>query len=113
MLMSVKFCGSNHLYVEGITATCPTQVAACLACWYRLHMRQSGPAGGLQKIDRSLLGKVPLSYFLGVLGMPGMTAYTSLKKIAGGRLDRTAACRYSLWQHSISVRNEPHRAHSV
>jgi hypothetical protein len=37
---------------------------------------------GLQKIDRKFLGKVPLSYFLGVLGMPGMTAYAGLKKIA-------------------------------
>jgi NADPH-dependent curcumin reductase CurA len=27
----------------------------------------------LQRIDAELLGKVPLSYFLGTLGMPGMT----------------------------------------
>jgi hypothetical protein len=37
---------------------------------------------GLQKVDPSLLGKVPLSYFVGVLGMPGMTAWAGLKKIA-------------------------------
>jgi NADPH-dependent curcumin reductase CurA len=37
----------------------------------------------LQKIDKSLLGKVPLSYFLGAMGMPGMTAYAGIKKIAG------------------------------
>jgi NADPH-dependent curcumin reductase CurA len=38
--------------------------------------------GMLHKLDTSLLGKVPLSYFLGTLGMPGMTAWTSIKKIA-------------------------------
>jgi NADPH-dependent curcumin reductase CurA len=37
---------------------------------------------GLQKVEPSLLGKVPLSYFVGVLGMPGMTAWAGLKKIA-------------------------------
>jgi hypothetical protein len=37
---------------------------------------------GLQKLEPSLLGQVPLSYFLGVLGMPGMTAWAGLKKIA-------------------------------
>jgi NADPH-dependent curcumin reductase CurA len=36
----------------------------------------------LQLVDSRLLGKVPLPYFIGVLGMPGMTAYASLKKIA-------------------------------
>lgn len=29
---------------------------------------------GLHKVDPSLLGKVPLSYFLGALGMPGLWA---------------------------------------
>lgn len=37
---------------------------------------------GLQKVDPQLLGKVPLSYFVGVLGMPGFTAWAGLKKIA-------------------------------
>lgn len=40
-------------------------------------------------------GKVPLSYYLGVLGMPGMTAYVGLMKIAaakkGDRVFVTAA----------------------
>jgi NADPH-dependent curcumin reductase CurA len=38
-----------------------------------------GPAAGVSKIDPSL---GPLSAFLGTLGMPGMTAYVGLKKIA-------------------------------
>ncbi len=38
-----------------------------------------GPAAGVSKIDPSL---APLSAFLGTLGMPGMTAYVGLKKIA-------------------------------
>jgi NADPH-dependent curcumin reductase CurA len=47
-----------------------------LPCW-------SYPSQGmLQKLDPSLLGSAPLSYFLGTLGMPGMTAWMSLKKIA-------------------------------
>jgi hypothetical protein len=29
------------------------------------------PQEHMQKIDPALLGKVPLSYFLGALGMPG------------------------------------------
>lgn len=37
---------------------------------------------GLQQVDPQLLGKVPLSYFVGVLGMPGFTAWAGLKKIA-------------------------------
>jgi NADPH-dependent curcumin reductase CurA len=36
----------------------------------------------LQKLEPSLLGSVPLSYFLGTLGMPGMTAWASIKRIA-------------------------------
>jgi hypothetical protein len=40
----------------------------------------------LQRIEPSLLGKVPLSYFLGTLGMPGMTV----------RLNATV-CMLSMW----------------
>jgi NADPH-dependent curcumin reductase CurA len=36
----------------------------------------------LQLVDSRLLGKVPLPYFIGVLGMPGMTAWASLRRIA-------------------------------
>jgi hypothetical protein len=36
----------------------------------------------LQLVPKKLLGKLPLSNFIGALGMPGMTAYASLKKIA-------------------------------
>jgi NADPH-dependent curcumin reductase CurA len=51
-----------------------------LHCHFPLH--QTHPQKGLQKVEPSLLGKVPLSYFVGVLGMPGMTAWAGLKKIA-------------------------------
>ncbi|KAF8071356.1 hypothetical protein HT031_001440 [Scenedesmus sp. PABB004] len=44
----------------------------------------------VSKLDPGLLGKVPLSYFLGVLGMPGMTAYCSLKKIAAPKAGEVA-----------------------
>lgn len=33
-------------------------------------------------MPQSLLGQMPLSYFLGTLGMPGLTAYASLRHIA-------------------------------
>jgi hypothetical protein len=39
------------------------------------------PAKGCEKIDRAKLGGVPLSYLLGVLGMPGATAYFALDTI--------------------------------
>ena len=39
------------------------------------------PAKGCEKIDRAKLGSLPLSYLLGVLGMPGATAYFALDTI--------------------------------
>jgi hypothetical protein len=39
------------------------------------------PAKGCEKIDRVKLGNLPLSYLLGVLGMPGATAYFALDTI--------------------------------
>jgi hypothetical protein len=39
------------------------------------------PAKGCEKIDRAKLGGLPLSYLLGVLGMPGATAYFALDTI--------------------------------
>ena len=39
------------------------------------------PAKACEKIDRAKLGKLPLSYLLGVLGMPGATAYFALDTI--------------------------------
>ena len=41
----------------------------------------SAAFGRLKKIPDGRNSKVPLSYFLGVLGMPGMTAYVGLHKI--------------------------------
>jgi NADPH-dependent curcumin reductase len=39
------------------------------------------PAKACEKIDRAKLGALPLSYLLGVLGMPGATAYFALDTI--------------------------------
>ena len=39
------------------------------------------PAKACEKIDRGKLGGLPLSYLLGVLGMPGATAYFALDTI--------------------------------
>jgi NADPH-dependent curcumin reductase CurA len=47
----------------------------CLSLIYALQAQ-------LQLVDIRLLGKVPLSSFIGILGMPGLTAYASLNKVA-------------------------------
>jgi NADPH-dependent curcumin reductase len=39
------------------------------------------PAKAVERVDRSQLGTLPLSYLLGVLGMPGATAYFALDTI--------------------------------
>ena len=39
------------------------------------------PAKAVERVDRALLGNLPLSYLLGVLGMPGATAYFALDTI--------------------------------
>lgn len=50
--------------------------------WSSLAVLDQAAQGMLQKLEPSLLGTAPLSYFLGTLGMPGMTAWASIKKIA-------------------------------
>lgn len=45
---------------------------------------------GFRPVPRGLLGKLPLSYFLGTLGMPGLTAYSSIKRIAEPKAGETA-----------------------
>ncbi|HKT19059.1 MAG TPA: NADP-dependent oxidoreductase [Stellaceae bacterium] len=39
------------------------------------------PAKAVERVDRALLGELPISYLLGVLGMPGATAYFALDTI--------------------------------
>jgi NADPH-dependent curcumin reductase CurA len=39
------------------------------------------PAKAVERVDRTLIGDLPLSYLLGVLGMPGATAYFALDTI--------------------------------
>lgn len=39
------------------------------------------PAKAVERVDRAQLGDLPLSYLLGVLGMPGATAYFALDTI--------------------------------
>lgn len=48
-----------------VNSTCPPVVCV-----------QESPTLSMTKIDPSLLGKVPLSYFLGTLGMPGEHYYS-------------------------------------
>ena len=44
------------------------------------------PASGLQKVDEKI---APLSYYLGILGMPGLTAYFGLLDICKPQKDET------------------------
>eukprot|EP00775_Hariotina_reticulata_P009107 gene9107-9276_t len=81
--IAVVRASKSRQYTEG-------DVISGMFPWSSHFVLQSDSLGSLQKIDKSLLGKVPLSYFLGVLGMPGMTAYTSLKKIAEPRQGEVA-----------------------
>jgi hypothetical protein len=46
-------------------------------------------AKGCEKIDRAKLGNLPLSYLLGVLGMPGATAYFALDTIGKPKAGET------------------------
>ncbi|HEY3919390.1 MAG TPA: NADP-dependent oxidoreductase [Stellaceae bacterium] len=48
------------------------------------------PAKACEKIDRAKLGSLPLSYLLGVLGMPGATAYFALDTIGKPKSGETA-----------------------
>mgnify|MGYP001597162097 CR=1 FL=1 len=55
-----------------------------LAAGWQLYSGMKG--GELLKVDAS---RVPLSYYLGVLGMPGMTAYLGLKEIGAPKPGET------------------------
>jgi NADPH-dependent curcumin reductase CurA len=55
-----------------------------LAAGWQLYSCMKG--GELSKVDAS---RVPLSYYLGVLGMPGMTAYFGLKEIGSPKAGET------------------------
>lgn len=48
------------------------------------------PAKAVERIDRAQLGNLPLSYLLGVLGMPGATAYFALDTIGKPKPGETA-----------------------
>jgi len=48
---------------------------------YSVMSTDSKAFGGVQKVPGGRSSKVPLSYLLGVLGMPGLTAYIGLHKI--------------------------------
>ncbi|KAJ3194331.1 hypothetical protein HK101_003000 [Irineochytrium annulatum] len=48
--------------------------------WVKHQVVQNASKAGLRKIDTSL--GVPVSYYLGILGMPGMTAYVGLVDLA-------------------------------
>jgi len=56
----------------------PGDLVLAYAGWQRYAVL---PAKACEKIDRAMLGNLPLSYLLGVLGMPGATAYFALDTI--------------------------------
>ncbi|KAI8473089.1 MAG: NADPH dependent alkenal/alkenone reductase [Monoraphidium minutum] len=68
----------------------PGDVIVGHAPWSTFVALGPGELGAFNAVPKGLLGKVPLSYFLGTLGMPGLTAYSSLKKIAEPKAGETA-----------------------
>ena len=56
----------------------PGDLALAYAGWQEFAAL---PAKAVERVDRALLGNLPLSYLLGVLGMPGATAYFALDTI--------------------------------
>lgn len=58
-------------------------VTAGLSKWaeYSIANPADPSTGGLRKVPNGRKSPLPLSYYLGVLGMPGMTAYIGLHKI--------------------------------
>ena len=58
-------------------------IVLCAAGW---QTHAAVGAAGLIKLDR---GRFPLSYFLGVLGMPGLTAYVGLLDIGRAKAGET------------------------
>jgi NADPH-dependent curcumin reductase CurA len=73
---AVHYQGSFFLTMLAASSCCLITVSALLL------LPCCNVQAQLQLVDSRLLGKVPLSDFIGVLGMPGLTAYASLKKIA-------------------------------
>lgn len=68
----------------------PGDVIVGRAPWSTFVVLGAEELAGFKAVPKELLGKVPLSYFLGTLGMPGLTAYSSLKKIAEPKKGETA-----------------------
>jgi NADPH-dependent curcumin reductase len=68
---------------EGYT---PCDVVLAYAGWQSHAVL---PAKACEKIDRAKLGDLPLSYLLGVLGMPGATAYFALDTIGKPKAGET------------------------
>ena len=56
----------------------PGDIALAYAGWQEFATL---PAKAVERVDRALLGSLPLSNLLGVLGMPGATAYFALDTI--------------------------------
>ena len=54
--------------------------------WQEYSVVDAGQAGALRKVDTS---KVPLSYYLGAVGMPGVTAWYGLVKILQPKAGQT------------------------
>lgn len=65
----------------------PGDIVLAYAGWQQFAVL---PAKAVERVDRGQLGNLPLSYLLGVLGMPGATAYFALDTIGKPKTGETA-----------------------
>ncbi len=64
----------------------PDDIVMAYAGWQEYAVL---PAKAVERVDREQLGNLPLSYLLGVLGMPGATAYFALDTIGKPKAGET------------------------
>ncbi len=87
---------TGEVVAEVMESRAPAFAAGDLALAYAGWQEYAAlPGTACERIDRASLGELPISYLLGVLGMPGATAYFALDTIgkpqAGGTVLISAA----------------------
>jgi hypothetical protein len=81
---------AGEVVAEVVAARAPGFAAGDIVLAYAGWQQYAAlPAKACEKIDRAQLGNLPLSYLLGVLGMPGGTAYFALDTIGKPKAGET------------------------
>ena len=77
---------TGEVVAEVVASHAPGDIVLAYAGWQSHAVL---PAKACEKIDRARLGTLPLSYLLGVLGMPGASAYFALDTIGKPKTGET------------------------